>query len=164
MTIEQVVEKLNIYGPMIVFILLYLEGLNLSGIPATVIMPAVGFYIGERNYSFAFLFFIAIVAGILGNLTYYWIASKLGKRIYDKIYNKFPSTQKPLDKAMSLSTKYGDKACFIGRLIPGVRAFVSLISGIFRIELKKFTLYSLLGIVVWDFIAIFTGYMVAIKR
>ncbi len=162
MDMHTVVEKFNLYGPIIVFGVLYLEALNLSGIPATVLMPAVGFYIKERHYSFLFIFMIAMTAGILGNLTYYLLAYRLGRKMYHKVYSRFPRTQKPLDKAMHISEKYGSKACFIGRLIPGVRAFISIVSGVFKIEFRPFMLYSLLGIGLWNLITLLIGYLMAI--
>lgn len=158
----ELIERFNIYGPIIIFWILYLESLGLSGVPATVIMPAIGFFIAESAYSFGYIFLIAVLAGITGNMTYYFIAYKMGDSLYDKIYNKFPKTQKPLDKAKALSKKYGKKACLVGRLIPGVRAFISLVFGIFRINPRDFTLYSLIGIIIWDFVTIFAGYFIAV--
>lgn len=163
MDIQQIIRKIDLYGPIIIFALFYLEGVNLSGIPASIFMPAVGFYSGTGKYSFIVIFFIAVFAGLLGNLTYYGAAYKVGEKLCDKVTHKFPKTRKPLSKAIALSEKYGDKACFIGRLIPGIRVFISLISGIFRVRLKRFTIYSALGIIVWDFVAIFIGYLVAVK-
>jgi len=164
MDIQAVIEKINLYGPFIIFGLLYLEALNLSGIPATVLMPAIGFYIGQGKYSFVLIFVIALLAGALGNLTYYWLAFKLGAKMYHKTYNKFPSAQKPLKQAMYLSEKYGDKACLVGRLIPGVRAFVSIIPGIFRMKFRTFAVYSILGIAVWDFATLLIGYYIYLQQ
>ena len=144
--------------------LFYLEGINLSGIPATAFMPVVGFYAGRSSYSFGLILVIAIFAGILGNLTFYLAAYKLGEKLYDKVYNKFSKARKALSRAMGLSMKYGDKVCFIGRLIPGIRAFVSLTAGIFKVKPRIFALYSSMGIFVWDFTLLFAGYFIAINR
>ncbi len=162
MHIQELLEKFNLYGPILIFWLLYLESLNLSGIPATVVMPAIGFFIAGSEYSFGYIYLIAVIAGIIGNLTYYFIAHKFGARIYHKVYNKFPKTQKSLDKATRLSEKHGKKACLIGRLIPGVRGFITLIWGIFRVNPREFAVYSLIGIIIWDFVAIFSGYFIAV--
>ncbi|WP_069998809.1 DedA family protein [Cellulosilyticum sp. I15G10I2] len=162
MDIQALLEKFNSYGPIVIFWLLYLESLNLSGIPATIIMPAIGFFIAESQYSFGYIFLIAVIAGVIGNLTYYFIAYKFGAKIYDKVYSKFPKTQNSLNKAKAMSEKYDKKACLIGRLIPGVRGFITLISGIFSIEPRTFAVYSLAGIIIWDFVTIFSGYFIAV--
>lgn len=158
MEVADIIDKLQQYGPIIIVVIMYLEGLNLTGIPALVIMPAIGVYIGNSNYDFIYIFSVSLVASILGNLTYYIIAYKIGRKIYDKIYDKFPKMRKALRKAMYFSDKYGAKACFIGRIVPGARTFVSLTSGIFQIKFKDFFIYSSVGIGIWNFIFIFIGY------
>lgn len=161
MKINDMLVKLVEYGPIIIVIIMYLEGLNMSGIPSVVIMPAIGVYISITGRSFLYIFAIALIASILGNLTYYLIASKLGDVIYRKIAEKMPSMKKTIDKAMRMIEKYGNKACFIGRILPGARTFVSLVSGIFKISLKDFLIYSSLGIAVWNFNLTILGYLVA---
>lgn len=73
---NDIIAKLVEYGPIVIILTMYLEGLNLSGIPSVVIIPAIGVYIvmWEKLYIFS----IAAIASILGNFTYYLIASKLG--------------------------------------------------------------------------------------
>ena len=66
--------------------------------------------------------------------------------------------RKSLDKSMAVINKYGPKACFIGRLLPGARTFVSLVAGIFKVSFKDFLIYSSFGIAIWNFVLIFLGY------
>lgn len=158
METTEIISKLIEFGPIIIIIIMYLEGLNLTGIPAIVIMPAIGVYISQSGHNFVYIYGIALVSSILGNLTYYIISNKLGGVIYDKIYDKFPIMRKSLDKSMSVTQKYGPKACFIGRLFPGARTFVSLVAGIFKVTFRDFIIYSSLGIAIWNFVLIFLGY------
>lgn len=39
MLTTDVLNKLDLYGPYLIFLIVFLEGLNLTGIPAIVIMP-----------------------------------------------------------------------------------------------------------------------------
>ena len=64
---------------------------------------------------------------------------------------------------MAASEKYGNKACLIGRFIPPVRSFISLIAGIFKMKFKEFFLYSSIGICIWDLILILVGYLIPIS-
>ncbi|MTN10699.1 DedA family protein, partial [Turicibacter sanguinis] len=52
----EILEKLDLFGPYLIFLLIFLEGLNLTGIPAIVIMPAIGFSIYTSSYSFFFIY------------------------------------------------------------------------------------------------------------
>lgn len=162
MDINSILDTLQANSLLIIFIVMYLEALNLTGIPALVIMPGIGIYIAQSNKSFSLVFFIALLASILGSLTYYFVSYKFGKVIYNFFYNKFPSTQKPLKKSLDLGEKYGSKACLIGRIIPGARTFVSLMAGVFKIKFKDYLIYSSLGIAIWDFTLIFLAYILSL--
>lgn len=157
----EIFEKLDLFGPYLIFLIMFLEGLNLTGIPAIVIMPAIGFFIYTSSYSFFFIFLISVLAGILACMTYYAVSYKFGGALYDFFYRKFPSTQKSLDKATELSQRFGPLMCFIGRIIPTVRTFISLMSGIFKIPFSKFVLYSTGGIIIWDLVLLSVGYILA---
>lgn len=158
---NDILSLLNSNSLCIIFIIMFLEALNLTGIPALVIFPAIGLFIGKSTYSFSTIFFIGLSASILGSMTYYFVSFKFGQFIFDYFYKKFPRTQKSLDKALDLGKKHGSKFCLIGRLVPGVRTFVSLVSGIFRLDFFDYFLYSSLGIFIWNFVFIFGGYLIS---
>ena len=142
---------------------MFLESLNLSGIPSTILLPAIGIFITINNLNFFNVFLLTISASILGNILFYLIAYKFGSKIYDYLYNKFPKLQKVFDKAMNMSNKYGTKICLFGRLIPSIRSWISLVAGIFKVKLRDFLLYSSIGIFIWDILLILVGYLIPIK-
>lgn len=157
----EIFNQLDLYGPYLIFLIIFLEGLNLTGIPAIVIMPTIGFFIKTSSYSFSFIFILTVVASILACMTYYCISYKFGRPIYNFFYTKFPSTRKSLDKATTLSEQYGSYMCFIGRIIPTVRTFISLMSGVFKIPFRTFVLFSSGGILIWNFITLLIGYFLS---
>lgn len=161
MLTTEIFNQLGLYGPYLIFLIIFLESLNLTGIPAIVIMPTIGFFIKTSSYSFGFIFIITVMASLLGCITYYCISYKFGRPIYNFFYNKFPSTRKSLDKATTLSEKYGSYMCFIGRIIPTVRTFISLMSGVFKIPFRTFVLFSFGGIMIWNFITLLIGYFLS---
>ena len=152
-------EILKANSLLIIFIIMFLEALNLTGIPAIVILPAVGVFIKNSGHSFLIIFFIASLGSIIGSIVYYLISSKFGDIIYSFFYNKFPKSQKPLNKVKEMAEKYGAKMCLIGRMTPSVRTLVSLISGIFKVKFKDYIIYSSIGILVWTFVLILLGYL-----
>lgn len=162
MTTQVVLEYLRENGSTLIFIIMFLEGLNLTGIPAVVILPAIGILAGQGSANLLSVLFIAILGSIVGNMTYYGIVLMIGPKIYDKIYNKFKGMRKSLDKANELALKYGTKACCVGRIIPGVRTVISLIAGTFQVKFIPFVGYSALGIMIWDGILILIGYIVSL--
>lgn len=141
--------------------MMYLEGLNLTGIPAIVLLPAIGVFSAKSSYSIMLVIGLAIIGSLFGNLTYYLIVRCVGRKIYDWVYKKFKGVRKSLDKAQVLSDKYGNGVCFIGRLIPGVRTVISLIAGTFKISPAVFIIYSALGISIWNLVLIYVGYIMS---
>ena len=163
MDIKEMISVLSSHNIYIIFIIMFLESLNLTGIPSTIILPAIGILISLNNLSIIKILLLTIFASILGNIVFYFISYKFGSKIYDYLYNKFPKLQKCFDKAMNMSNKYGTKICLFGRLIPSIRSWISLVAGIFKVKLRDFLLYSSIGIFIWDILLILVGYLRPIK-
>ena len=163
MDIKEMISVLSSHNIYIIFIIMFLESLNLTGIPSTIILPAIGILISLNNLSIIKILLLTIFASILGNIVFYFISYKFGSKIYDYLYNKFPKLQKVFDKAMNMSNKYGTKICLFGRLTPSIRSWISLVAGIFKVKLRDFLLYSSIGIFIWDILLILVGYLIPIK-
>jgi membrane protein DedA with SNARE-associated domain len=56
---------------------------------------------------------------------------------------------KDVDRAQLWFRRHGNAAVFLGRLMPGVRTFVSLPAGFSAMPIAPFLLYSALGTVLW---------------
>lgn len=159
MTVQDVVDYILKYGIPFLFLIVYLEYLNLPALPAAVVFPAIGVMAAHDGYNLFGVFLISLAAGILGSLTLYLIGYYVGNAIIRWIRKKFPRSGKYIDKIIYYSEKYGNKGVFICRLLPGVRTIVSLVSGVLREEVIDFVLYSALGIAIWNFVFIFGGYI-----
>lgn len=159
MTVQDVVDYILKYGIPFLFLIVYLEYLNLPALPAAVVFPAIGVMAAHDGYNLFGVFLISLAAGILGSLTLYLIGYYVGNAIIRWIRKKIPKSGKYIDKIIYYSEKYGNKGVFICRLLPGVRTIVSLVSGVLREEVIDFVLYSALGIAIWNFVFIFGGYI-----
>lgn len=160
MTLQDVVQYMSQYGNWYLFTIVYLEYLNLPGLPAGIIMPAAGVLIAMSNMKFTIALTVSVVAGLLGSYTLYGIGRLIGKPLLEKTYQKYPRTQAAIDKSTAYMGEYGNRGIVISRLIPVARTLISLVAGTMQTKLSSFTLYSTIGITVWNFGFIFAGYII----
>lgn len=158
-SINEAIVYFETYGLWFLFIIVYLEYLNLPGLPAGIIMPAIGALVAHSEYNFLFVLIISVIAGVLGSICLYYVGYFIGNPVLHWIYSKFPKTRKSVDKVTMYCEKFGSKGVFICRLVPVARTLVSLTSGTLRDRLLKFVLYSAPGIAVWNAATIMSGYL-----
>lgn len=158
MDINIMLQYIARYGYIFLAIIVFLEYLNLPGLPAGIIMPAAGILIKSDGLSFIYTLIISVIAGFLGSFILYILGYYCGNPILNKLQNKFPKSKKAIDKTYTYIDKYGNTGVFIARLIPVARTLISLIAGTFNMEFMKFAFYSVIGITIWNFVFIYIGY------
>nr|WP_179503853.1 VTT domain-containing protein [Nocardioides daedukensis] len=87
------------------------------------------------------------IAAFLGNVTGY----EIGRAIGPKIYEKRGRFLKPeyFTKTEVFFDKHGAKALVLGRFVPIVRTFITLVAGVGKMNRKHFFVWSAVGAVLW---------------
>lgn len=132
-------------------------------IPSEIIMPLAGFSSasGEMNV------FLAVAAGMTGSLAgavfWYWIGLRIGaqrlKRWSDRHGRWLTLSPEEIDRSCQWFNAYGGWAVLIGRLIPGVRTFISVPAGVAGMRFLPFLAYSAIGTLVWTALLAAAGYL-----
>jgi membrane protein DedA with SNARE-associated domain len=131
-------------------------------IPSEALMPFVGYmsYTGDLNLIATIL--VTTVASYVGTLPFY-IVGYLGEASFDKFIRKFGKylfiSEEGVDRVFAMFDKYGNKIVLLGRLIPTVRSLISFPAGVAKMKFGIFTLFSLLGSLIWSTIFIVAGYL-----
>jgi membrane protein DedA with SNARE-associated domain len=110
---------------------------------------------------------LIILAGTIGNLLGSLLAYYIGYFIEETVllglirkYGKFILvSEKDYSHASSWFQKYGDKIIFISRLLPGVRTVISLPAGVFKMDIKKFIVYTTVGCLIWSSLLAYLGFV-----
>ena len=103
--------------------------------------------------------FYGALGSLLGSLVFYWASLHGGRRILLR-YGKYVLISKgELDKAEAWFDKYGERAVFVGRLLPVVRSFISIPAGLARMNLWRFSLYTFAGSFIWSLILAYAGFI-----
>ena len=152
-----IVETVGSLGYLGIFLMMFLES-SFFPFPSEVVMIPAGYlaYKGEMNM------FIAIAVGILGSLAgalfNYYLAVKFGRKFLIK-YGKYFFIKEPtIVKMEEFFKSHGHISTFSGRLIPGVRQYISLPAGLARMNIFVFSLYTSLGAGIWVLILTILGY------
>ena len=155
--INFIVETISSLGYLGIFILMFLES-TVIPVPSEVVMIPAGYlaYKGEMKI------YIVILLGALGSLGgalfNYYFALKFGKRFLMKYGKYFFVSHETIEKTETFFKNHGHISTFSGRLIPGLRHYISLPAGLARMNLFVFCLYTTLGATLWVVILTLLGY------
>ncbi len=128
-------------------------------LPSEVVMLFAGFAVADpgQSASHHHLTMVGVVlAGLLGTMAGSWVAYGVGRggrlEVLERHGGKaklIPTHSTQIELADRWFQRHGEAAVLFGRLIPVVRAFVSLPAGVARMPFARFTVFSLIGSVPW---------------
>jgi membrane protein DedA with SNARE-associated domain len=141
-----------------VFVLMAL-GSACIPIPSEVVMLFAGFAVADPGSSGAHhhLTMTGIVlAGLLGTLVGSWVAYAVGRggRLellegHGHLVRWMPAHPTQIERADRWFARYGEMTVLFGRVIPLVRAFVSLPAGVAKMPLPRFSALTVIGSIPW---------------
>ena len=155
---EIIIDFLTEWGYTALFITMALENMNIP-IPSEIILGFAGFLVSQQIFSFWPTILVGTIAGLTGSLLSYYIGLKGGREFMLRHTAKGGLGAKKLVSAKNWFETYGGIAIFTGRLLPGVRTFISLPAGISRYPLSPFILYTILGTIPWTILLVYLGDM-----
>jgi membrane-associated protein len=92
-------------------------------------------------------FVLLTTAAFLGNVAGYEIGRALGPPLYERDGRLLK--KKYFDQTGAFFDKHGNKALVIGRFVPFVRTFITVVAGVTRMDRRRFFLWSLIGAALW---------------
>ena len=155
---EIIIDFLTEWGYTALFITMALENMNIP-IPSEIILGFAGFLVSQQIFSFWPTIIVGTIAGLTGSLLSYYIGLKGGREFMLRHTAKGGRGAKKLVAAKNWFETYGGIAIFTGRLLPGIRTFISLPAGISRYPLSPFILYTILGTIPWTILLVYLGDM-----
>jgi membrane-associated protein len=96
------------------------------------------------------------VGAFLGNVVGYEIGRAIGPRLFERdgrILKK-----KYLVQTHAFFEKHGNQALVIGRFVPFVRTYVTVVAGVAQMERRRFLTWSAVGAILWVVVVTLLGY------
>ena len=91
---------------------------------------------------------LLVVAAVLGNVCGYWIGRTAGPAVFDKPRSRLFKPQH-VAKTQEFFDRYGNRAIVLGRFVPVVRTFITVMAGVGRMDARRYLTYSMIGGVAW---------------
>jgi membrane protein DedA with SNARE-associated domain len=147
--ITSVIERLGYVG---VAVLTFLENV-FPPIPSELVIPLAGFVSARGDLRLDLVIAMGCLGSLAGALAWYEVGRRIGERrlrAWIVRHGRWLTLgEADVDRAQDWFRRHGRAAVLVGRLIPGVRTFVSLPAGFGAMPLGPFLLYSALGTLGW---------------
>ncbi|HWJ83015.1 MAG TPA: VTT domain-containing protein [Nocardioides sp.] len=140
-------------------------GLFFPFLPGDTLLFAMGLFIGTdrvdiipgpHQVDLVVALVLFTLAGFGGNVVGYEIGRAVGPRIYQRDGRIIK--REYLDQTSEFFDKHGNKALVIGRFVPFVRTYITLVAGVTRMDRGRFLMWSAVGAVLWVFSITLLGY------
>ncbi len=116
-------------------------------------MPLAGFTINQGKLNFTLVIIAGTIGSVLGAIPWYFLGKYWGLKRIKKIAERYGKwitiSGEDLEKVKIWFDRRGNLAVLIGRLVPGIRTYISLPAGINKMCLWSFLTYSILGTFLW---------------
>jgi membrane protein DedA with SNARE-associated domain len=148
------------YGYFAIFILMVAESACIP-IPSELTMPLGGALAAGAAAGVHLSLVLVIAVGVTGNVVGSYIAWAAGwyggQGAWGRL-TKFTAGSDGTVRAQRWFDKYGGRSVLIGRLLPGIRTFISLPAGFARMAPVRFGIYTVAGCIPWITALAVAGY------
>ncbi len=151
------------YGYVAIVLLMFLES-SFFPFPSEVVIPPAAYMAYKGFLDLGLVILCGILGSLLGAIFNYYIAFYLGRPFLEKYGRYLFLPKKSLEKVEYFFDRHGSISTFVGRLLPGIRQYISLPAGLAKMNLFAFSLYTALGAGIWVCVLAFVGYTVGYKE
>ena len=157
--VAKIVEIVGEWGYFGIFSAMFLES-SFFPFPSEVVMIPAGYLSSKGEMSLVLAILAGVGGSIAGAIFNYFLAMSFGRKFLLKYGKYFFLDEKGLNRLESFFGSHGEISTFTGRLIPGIRQYISLPAGLAKMHLGKFTLYTALGAGIWVIVLAMLGYLI----
>jgi membrane-associated protein len=159
---------LDQFGPWFLWVCLLIVfvecGLFFPILPGDTLLFAVGLFVSSRDnivpgpsaLDLPLALLLLTAAAFAGNVVGYEIGRRIGPPLYEREGRIIK--RKYFNQTSSFFDKHGNKALVIGRFVPFVRTYITIVAGVTRMPRRRFFVWSAVGAALWVFSITLLGY------
>ena len=141
-----------------IFILMAAES-TMIPLPSELVMPFAGYLAHAGQFNLLFVMVVSALGTIFGSLISYYMGKYGGEPFLENYGKYLLINKKDLEWTHKWFHNHGDKTIFISRFIPVVRHLISIPAGIAEMNIRKFTIFTFLGGLLWNSFLAYLGYL-----
>ena len=126
--------------------------------PSEAVIPPAAYLAAGGKMNIGMVLLCGTAGSLLGAIFNYWLALKFGRPFFEKYGRYLLVSSRSLDKADRFFEHHGHISTFVGRLLPGIRQYISLPAGLARMNLFVFCTATALGAGIWVTVLAGMGY------
>jgi len=113
---------------------------------------------GHHHFTLGLVILVAVCGELVGSLCGYALGRFGGRPLVDKVGRYLLLTHRDLDRVEGFMARRGDPFVLVGRCIPLLRSFVSIVAGLAEMTIVRFVLFTLVGSAVFTSAVAGIGY------
>lgn len=126
--------------------------------PSEVVIPPAAYLAASGKMNIGMVIFCGIVGSLIGAIFNYWIALTFGRPFFEKYGRYLLISHHSLENSDRFFERHGHISTFIGRMLPGIRQYISLPAGLARMGIFTFCVATTLGAGLWVLVLAGLGY------
>ena len=158
-TFKFILKFVQAFGYIGIFIMTFIES-TFMPIPSEITLIPAGILIAKKKMHLIPVLILSLSGTILGSCANYFIAHQFGRKVFTDYEKYFFLKSGQLIALELFFDRYGAIATFLGRMLPGVKHFISFPAGLAGMSFKLFITCTFLGSFVWISFLLYTGYMI----
>jgi membrane protein DedA with SNARE-associated domain len=153
---DTVVSLLNQAGYLGIFVLMVMESATLP-VPSEVVLPLGGYLVYKHTLDFWTTVAVATVGSMVGTMVDFGIGYYLGRPAVLRYGRVVRFSQERLETTEKWFGSHGRSVVLLARFVPLLRTLIAFPAGIVRMDVKRFLVFSAIGILVWDIALVYLG-------
>ncbi len=152
-----IVSIIQTYGYLGIFLLMLLESASLP-IPSEIVLPSIGFLSKSGIINPFVSYIVSVIGSFFGIMIDYYIGFFLNKEFVYRHAMRFKIKKEHLDMVYRFFEREGEPTVLISRFVPVIRGLISFPAGFAKMNVIRFSVFSLIGILLYNALLIAFGY------
>lgn len=149
--LDVVLDFIAQYGWLAIFLYMVLEtAFILHFAPSEIVIPFAATHLVSDQASFGLFVIVTTVGATLGAMLAYWIFGVYGERALERWGRYIHVDEDDIEKGQRWFRRWGENSVFWCRMLPVMRAVISIPAGMAEMGLRKFVLYSAVGSAIFN--------------